>query len=368
VGVARIRKLVLALVSAGLALCLLELGLRAGSFAYPPVREPIILWDPAADAQLSETGGLHQASARQLWEPRPLAAVPWGSAQGERIAEDSRRGPARELDRAAGALRVVTLGDSTTFGMGVPWDDCYSAQLEALLARPNRPAEVLDFGVIGFTVRQGLERWRERAARWRPDVVVLAFGAFNDHVAALDRTDDQRIADGVAAATGLRGCMRTLRASSRVFHLAARLVDGGGASAERERTWQQVLEQRKQLDKKAGGTLFQGLRRVDPARFSELLLTLVAEARASGARVVLVSVARRTDAERLHPVLMEYSRTVERIAAEEGAALVDARALFRAAGVTDAGVDALFLPGDPLHPTRAGHAILARALAGAIEP
>jgi hypothetical protein len=105
VGLGRIRKLALALVSVGLALGLLELGLRAGSFAYPPVREPIILWDPAADAQLSDSGGLHQASARQLWEPRPLAAVPWGAAQGEHIAEDSRRGPARELQRAAGALR-----------------------------------------------------------------------------------------------------------------------------------------------------------------------------------------------------------------------------------------------------------------------
>ncbi|TAJ18095.1 MAG: SGNH/GDSL hydrolase family protein [Planctomycetota bacterium] len=361
------RRLLIACASAAACIALLEGGLRVAGFAYAPPREPIILWDPAADAQLSDSAGLHQASVRQLWEPRPLAAVPWGAAQGERIASDSHRGPERALEKRAGALRVATLGDSSTFGMGVPWPDCYSAQLEALLARPDRPCEVLDFGVIGFTVRQGIERWRERASAWKPDVVVLAFGAFNDHVAAVDKSDEQRIADGAAAVAGWRGCVRDLREHSRAFQLAARVADRGGAAKARDERWAAVLAERKRLDKKAGWPEFDGVRRVAPQEFSALLAELSSEIRASGARVVLVSVARRPHAEAIHPVLKDYSARVEAAAKELALPLVDARAVFRAHGGSDAGVDALFLEGDPLHPNRAGHALLAAALAEAID-
>lgn len=361
------RRALVALASTVIAGALLEGGLRVVGFAYTPAREPIILWDPAADAQLSDAAGLHHASVRQLWEPRPAAVVTWGSAQGERIASDSQRGPERALARPAGVLRVATLGDSTTFGMGVPWPDCYSAQLEALLWRAERPCEVLDFGVIGFTVRQGIERWRERASAWRPDVVVLAFGAFNDHVAAIDKSDERRIADSVARAAGWRGWVRGWREQSRVLQLALRLTDGGAAAAEREQRWAAVLTERKRLDKKAGWPEFDGVRRVAPEEFSALLTALATEIRASGARVVLVSVARSSRVETIHPVLKDYSARVEAAAGALGLPLVDARALFRARGGTDEGVDALFLGGDPLHPNRAGHAILAAALAAAID-
>jgi lysophospholipase L1-like esterase len=361
------RRALVALASTVIAVALLEGGLRVAGYRYAPAREPIILWDPAADAQLSDAAGLHQASLRQLWEPRPLAAVPWGAAQEERIASDSQRGPERALAKPAGTLRVATLGDSSTFGMGVPWPDCYSAQLEGLLARADRPCEVLDFGVIGFTVRQGIERWRERASAWKPDVVVLAFGAFNDHVAAIDKSDEERIGDSVARESGWRGAVRELREHSRVFQLAAHLADRGGAARARDERWAAVLAERKRLDKQAGWPEFGGVRRVAAHEFSALLTALASEIGASGARVVLVSVARRPHAEVIHPVLKDYSARVEAAASELGLPLVDARAVFRAHGGSDAGVDALFLEGDPLHPNRVGHALLAAALAQAID-
>jgi len=91
------------------------------------------------------------------------------------------RGP--ELKpRAPGALRVVCLGDSFTWGWGADGDEAYPARLQAILAArfPSREVEVLNAGVPGYGNDEELEWLRARGAGFEPDLVVVQFFPWND--------------------------------------------------------------------------------------------------------------------------------------------------------------------------------------------
>ena len=77
----------------------------------------------------------------------------------------------------SGAVRVLALGDSITFGMGVAQDKTFPAQTEALLnARsPGAPVEVLNMGIPGYNTLHELAQLREIGFGLHPDVVVLGY-------------------------------------------------------------------------------------------------------------------------------------------------------------------------------------------------
>lgn len=70
-----------------------------------------------------------------------------------------------------GVLRIVTVGDSLTYGAGIASEHTYSARLEYLLAQ-HRPVEVLNLGVSGHQSADVLEKLKFYLPRLQPDVVV----------------------------------------------------------------------------------------------------------------------------------------------------------------------------------------------------
>jgi len=92
------------------------------------------------------------------------------------------RGPAVPQAKPPGTARVVVLGDSVAFGLGVPYEDTLAAQLQSLLpSTPDRRWEVLDFAVNGYGTPQEVKVLETRALAWAPDVVVLVY-VVNDPV------------------------------------------------------------------------------------------------------------------------------------------------------------------------------------------
>jgi lysophospholipase L1-like esterase len=79
------------------------------------------------------------------------------------------------VERASGKRRIVVLGDSYTFGLGVEFGQTYGKRLEARLSRALGPTEVINFGVSGYNTVQELATLREIAARYRPDLIVVGF-------------------------------------------------------------------------------------------------------------------------------------------------------------------------------------------------
>jgi len=88
------------------------------------------------------------------------------------------------VPKPAGTLRILVLGDSFTFGVGVEDDQTCPAQMErplnpadALGASPAtaRPVEVVNAGCPGWGTENALAFWRARAEQLNPDLLILAF-------------------------------------------------------------------------------------------------------------------------------------------------------------------------------------------------
>jgi lysophospholipase L1-like esterase len=80
-----------------------------------------------------------------------------------------------------GTPRILSIGDSCTFGWNVALDAAYPRVLQELIDRrwPARRHRVVNAGVPGYTSFQGLVYLREHGLALAPSVVVIGYG-FND--------------------------------------------------------------------------------------------------------------------------------------------------------------------------------------------
>jgi len=80
--------------------------------------------------------------------------------------------------RPPGGLRIIALGDSSTFGYGVRREEAYPQRLERALAKrfPGRVVEVLNAGTPGWSSGNGVAFLVSEGLSWKPDVVLVSFG------------------------------------------------------------------------------------------------------------------------------------------------------------------------------------------------
>jgi GDSL-like lipase/acylhydrolase family protein len=73
--------------------------------------------------------------------------------------------------------RIVVLGDSYTFGFGVPGEATYSNVLERLLNEKSKAKqfEVLNFGVGGYSTHDEALVLEYKGMRWNPEMVILGY-------------------------------------------------------------------------------------------------------------------------------------------------------------------------------------------------
>jgi lysophospholipase L1-like esterase len=81
------------------------------------------------------------------------------------------RGPEISVETPPGRIRVLVLGDSMTYGVGVEYEETYSAVLESLDPR----LQVINTGVPGYCGEQELLVLEEFIERLAPDVVLVAY-------------------------------------------------------------------------------------------------------------------------------------------------------------------------------------------------
>lgn len=102
------------------------------------------------------------------------------NAQGFRDDEDW------SLEKPAGQLRVLVLGDSNTQGFEVRQEQTYSAVMQRALRRRGLDAKVMNTGISGFGTAEELAFLENEGIRYAPDAVVLGFfgNDFADNVKA----------------------------------------------------------------------------------------------------------------------------------------------------------------------------------------
>jgi lysophospholipase L1-like esterase len=95
----------------------------------------------------------------------------------------------RDLASVPGAVRVLHIGESTTFGLGVKPDEAYPAVLARLLEEryPRRRFVALNRGVPGLTTTAMLRTLPDKLQVLRPDLVTIMAGAndYNDQLNGL---------------------------------------------------------------------------------------------------------------------------------------------------------------------------------------
>jgi len=93
------------------------------------------------------------------------------------INSHGTRGPEFPTTKPTNTLRILSLGDSRTFGWGLSEDETYSARLQKLLqAEVGNAAkvEVINAGVNAWSYPQMFVYLREYGAKLSPDIVILA--------------------------------------------------------------------------------------------------------------------------------------------------------------------------------------------------
>jgi lysophospholipase L1-like esterase len=126
---------------------------------------------------------------------------------------------AREVpyEKASGIFRIVTLGDSSTFGWGVDTEAIYPHLLERMLRarHPGARIEVINLGVCGYSSLQGLILLRREALNYNPDVVILSYGS-NDFSRVPEPFDEV-----LERNSGWSGAVRAALQHSRAYQVYA---------------------------------------------------------------------------------------------------------------------------------------------------
>lgn len=293
-------------------------------FGYPDPREMTDLFRP---------------DPRLFWRLRPGSTF---DAEAP-VAINARgyRGRLPVEPKPEGTLRVAVLGDSVAFGGGVAWPEILERDLG-----PDR-AEVLNYGVPGYTVVQGMRQYDDEVAALRPDVVVIAYG-WNDHWLARGGLPDSARAVPSARAATIALLLGRLRITQA---LRAVMDSDEDASAKPVEA------------------------RVPPDEFREDVVRLTTSAREGGARVVVVGLPSALAPGEVPAYLVDQgftpseSRAIEdharyvglaREASERaGGVFVDAASAFAEGGAAD---PSLFTR-DRIHLSARGHERLAALLA-----
>lgn len=241
------------------------------------------------------------------------------------------------LKKPPGTYRIAVLGDSIAAGYRIErTEDAFPARLEALLRQAGVPAEVLSFGVTGYNTSQEVETLRVRALQFNPDLVLLAY-CHNDR-----RPPDPRILELLQDAKGNRALLPLAEADHLLIRSALYRFVRYSVLQARARRQEASAEAGK------GDTVARSLHELGEISRQKRLPVVLA---------VFPLLPRPYD-----PEHAAQTAWLAEIAHQESFRFLDLRSAFR-----DCGPPLEELRFDRYHPTAAGHACAARAMAGAVR-
>lgn len=244
------------------------------------------------------------------------------------------RGGEFDVRKPQGVFRIVCVGDSCTFGLGVREADTWERRLEEILNRAGDGTirfEVLSFGVVGYSTFQSRRQLELEVPRFAPDLVLYMPTVFNDATYAPEATDAERGEQH-----------RSLIVRLRQLRLSRLL----GSEPPRY-----SLPDRVEL----AATRDASHCRVPLAELPEHYRAAIDSVRRMGARLLMIGSTVDTALRAKDPGLEERMACLRNVAAEQGVPLTDAGAALRA-------FEPLSLFTDGVHPGPEGTRVIARAV------
>jgi lysophospholipase L1-like esterase len=277
------------------------------------------------------------------------------------INSHGTRGAEFVAKKPPGTVRILSLGDSRTFGWGLEERETYSAELGRLLEERlrreattrNLPSstpgqvrvEVINGGVNAWSFQQMLVFYREFAAAWQPDYVLV--GEANLWT-QFSEQNSAEFAEKFMTRVRLKNFLR--RFALYHYVVEVKLND----FYARHRTKFIPVDPRHD-------TLFKEQQRSDPnAAFREAIEGICNVARTNGAQPVLLILPRLDELGATNEMPIRVIK--QEIAARLGVLLADAAPEIAPGG------KALYLDADPVHFNAEGNAIIARKIFAKLRP
>lgn len=119
------------------------------------------------------------------------------------------RGSEFNLQKGEDIFRILTVGDSFTFGQGVKDNDTYSAKLQEIFKNNHKNVEVINGGYASsFSPDSYFLFLKEKGLDLEPDLVIMGFFIWND---ITDLTETQwEMVDETGLPTKIRSRLRTV--------------------------------------------------------------------------------------------------------------------------------------------------------------
>jgi lysophospholipase L1-like esterase len=262
------------------------------------------------------------------------------------INSQGTRGPEFDPVKPANTLRILSLGDSRTFGWGLTEAETYSGRLEQLLRQylgGRRRVEVINAGVNAWSYDQINAYFRHTALRYQPDIVVLA--AANGWTQFSDKSSPQFIKQFM-----WRVRLKNLLRRSAIYHYVMEV--------KLKEVYARYRSKFIPVDP-AQDALFKEQQQKDPAAvFRQAVESLCTTARANGIQPVLLALPLATDfaSTNAQPPGLVHAETSHRL----NVPLVDVTPEIAPGAAT------LYLEADPVHLNAPGNEIIARRLFASI--
>jgi lysophospholipase L1-like esterase len=259
------------------------------------------------------------------------------------------RGPEFEAAKPADVIRILSLGDSKTFGWGLTEAETYSGRLQALLqerAPAGKRIEVINAGVNAWSYPQIKVFLKEHGLLWKPDFVLIGDANLWTQ---FSEDSDPAFVDKMLSRVRLKNLLRR----SAVYHFVIEV--------QLNHVYQKYRTKFIPIDPKQD-QLFKEAQKSDPnAFFRKAIEEACALATAGGARPVVmfipilgewetgpskdVQAAKRELCERLKVPFVDFGEDIKPPAADD-----------------------LYLDADPVHLNAKGNELVAQRLASVFAP
>ena len=264
-----------------------------------------------------------------------------------------------QLKKDENVYRIMAVGDSFTFGMGVNFEDTYSKQLETLLNNGGIKSEVINCGVLGYNMWQNFEVLRYKVLPFSPDLVILA--VFLNDISQSSHPSDSnpewnpQIPSSVSFFKNFKNKFyfyNFIRNLGILYRVKYRYKMGhaylGG-----------IEERKKHLNDESSfwhKVIYGKLEEQKYSDFSNTFDQFVSTTKTIGSKLVVLMIP---DASQLHdPERQHINRFVEHVCVKNDIPFIDATPLFE----IEADPDTLFLYPFDAHISPKGHRIIAELL------
>ena len=114
------------------------------------------------------------------------------------------------IDKPENVYRVLVLGNSCTYGWGVGQEEMYAKLLEKKLnsVSGQRTFEVINGGVIGYSIAQELEYLKSDGIKWNPDMIIVSH-TFNEGK-RVNPSSPQELKDKVFTSLRVKNFLRNI--------------------------------------------------------------------------------------------------------------------------------------------------------------